>query len=157
MINDIFNITSISSSPWTRSWVCLQYLMVSKMVVVTFVIAIIRIVILLLLSQFFPLFICHCQGHIVTFVTVFSPFHLSLSGSYCYICYSLFPFCHLQHSPWHAPSPSCCPGYPAQSSPSDQGGSSPVTWSRIIFKKDRLMQNDFCQGGSLPGTWSSCS
>ena len=48
--------------------------MVSKMVVVTFVIAIIRIVILLLLSQFFPLFICHCQGHIVTFVTVFSPF-----------------------------------------------------------------------------------
>merc|ERR1712012_1489002 len=49
-------------------------------------------VILLHLLQSFPLFICHCQGHIVTFVTVFSPFHLSLSGSYCYICYSLFPF-----------------------------------------------------------------
>ena len=58
-------------------------------------------------------------------------------------CCHFFPFSHLQHSPWHAPSPSCCASYPAQSSPSDQGGSSPVTWSRIIFKKDRLMQNDF--------------
>ena len=48
--------------------------MVSKMVVVTFVIAIIRIVILLPLSQSFPLFICHCQDHIFTFVTVFSPY-----------------------------------------------------------------------------------
>ena len=43
-------------------------------------------------------------------------------------CCHFFPFSHLQHSPWHAPSPSCCPSCPAQSSPSVQGGSSPVTW-----------------------------
>ena len=49
-------------------------------------------------------------------------------------CCHFFPFSHLQHSPWHAPSPSCCPSCPAQSSPSVQGGSSPVTWGWIISK-----------------------
>ena len=96
--------------------------------------------------------ICHCQFVILSqFVplSLMPPVPHAVQVGGCHICHRncqncqnrtvifcchFFPFSHLQHSPWHAPSPSCCPSCRAQSSPSVQGGSSPVTWGWIMSK-----------------------